>query len=323
LANPTLSNPISRSVSDKIKHTALDIGFDKVGFAKADRLDDVKFYNWLDHQYHAGMQYMQKYDRQRLDPSELLSNAKTVISLAINYNTPHKTSKDASTGRISRYAWGDDYHLNIKKMLNILIQKIKILLPNSRTRACIDTAPILEKQWAQKAGIGWQGKNTNILTKEFGSWIFLAEILIDTELEFTDTERDYCGSCTQCLDACPTGALVKPYVLDSRKCISYLTIELKPDKPIPKEYHGRLGNCIFGCDICQDVCPWNKKQTCTTIDSFQPRPHNVNPKLEYLINLTETDYQQLYKKSPIKRAKYTGFMRNIKIALQNKNAVML
>jgi epoxyqueuosine reductase len=238
----------------------------------------------------------------------------------MNYYTldpPKVLAEDPARGQISRYAWGDDYHDVIRQRLSELVDFIKQTAETElKTRVCVDTAPIIEREYAQKAGIGWIGKNTNLIHWRSGSWYFLAEVLINIDLE-SDTAplRGSCGTCTRCIEACPTDAIIEPNLLDSRLCISYLTIELK--ESIPKALRSKIGNLIFGCDICQEVCPWNSKAVPTDEPAFQPRDGNLTPKLLSLIGMTQQEFSRRFKGSPIKRTKRRGFLRNVLVAIGN------
>jgi epoxyqueuosine reductase len=255
-----------------------------------------------------------------VDVRQLLAEAKSVISLAMNYYTldpPKALAEDPARGQISRYAWGDDYHDVIRQRLSELVDFIKKTAETElKARVCVDTAPIIEREYAQKAGIGWIGKNTNLIHWRSGSWYFLAEVLINIDLE-SDTAplRGSCGTCTRCIEACPTDAIIEPNLLDSRLCISYLTIELK--ESIPKALRPKIGNLIFGCDICQEVCPWNSKAVPTDEPAFQPRDGNLTPKLLSLIGMTQQEFSRRFKGSPIKRTKRRGFLRNVLVAIGN------
>ncbi len=308
-------------LTEKIKNKALALGFDKVGIARAEALDPDHLREWLRKGYHGSMHYMENYFDKRVDPRQLVKDARSVISLAMNYYTPFEHSRDPAIGRISRYAWGDDYHDIIRHRLKQLLAFIQEQIPECQGRVFVDSAPIMDKQWAVRAGIGWQGKNSNVITRDLGSWIFLGEVVVNIDLNYDVPIANYCGSCTRCIEACPTGAIVQPYVVDARRCISYLTIELKPDEEIPKALQPKLGNHIFGCDICQDVCPWNVKFARPTGEkSFYPRSINREPKLKELAKMTESEFRENYRKSPIKRAKYKGFIRNILVALKNSKS---
>ena len=238
----------------------------------------------------------------------------------MNYYTldpPKALAEDPGRGQISRYAWGDDYHELIRERLLELVTFIKQTAESElKTRVCVDTAPIIEREYAQKAGIGWIGKNTNLIHWRSGSWYFLAEVLVNIVLESDTPElRGSCGTCTRCIEACPTDAIIEPNLLDSRRCISYLTIELK--ESIPKALRPEIGNWVFGCDICQEVCPWNSKAVSTTETGFQPRDGNLTPKLLSLVGMTQEEFSRRFKGSPIKRAKRRGFLRNVLVAIGN------
>ena len=238
------------------------IGFDLVGFAEADILkgESEKLQQWLEKKYHAGMDYMGSNFEKRKDVKRILPNAKSVISLGLNYYTPDSYSNDKAVGKISRYAWGKDYHLIIWAMLDELEEELKKIDPQFESISYIDTGPVMDKAWAVHAGIGWLGKHTNVINREIGSWFFIANLITNYEFEYNEQIPDFCGSCTACIDACPTDAIIQEYVVDANKCISYLTIENK--KEIPEEFKSKFDNWLFGCDICQDVCPWNQKFPC-------------------------------------------------------------
>ena len=302
----------------KIKQLVLDCGFDKVGIAKAGPLPQDKLQHWLDKKYNGQMAYMENYFEKRTDPTKLVDGAKSVISVAKNYFTPFQQKKHPSIAQISRYAWGDDYHDVLRPRLKSILEKIQELTPGTTGRVFVDSAPIMDKMWAVKAGLGWQGKHSNVITREIGSWIFLGEIVIDLELAYDEPIANYCGTCTRCIDACPTNAIVEPYVVDSSRCISYLTIELKPDFDIPVELAPEIANHVFGCDICQDVCPWNIKFARPTDEkAFLPRKQNMDFPLSQMATMPEEEFKTRFKKSPLKRPKHAGFLRNVKNALKN------
>tara|TARA_B100000749_G_scaffold19641_1_gene14573 strand:+ start:53 stop:1003 length:951 start_codon:yes stop_codon:yes gene_type:complete len=301
-----------------IRETAQNLGFSKLGIAPAtpeqksiNRLD-----SWLTKGYHSTMYWMGKRADERGDIGKYYPEAKSVISLGLNYFTGN-VSSDPDVGKISNYAWGDDYHDIIKSRLYQLLGEIKSKFPKINGIACVDTSPIMEKDWAQKAGIGWIGKHTNLITRDYGSWIFLGELLLDIELEYdTPFDDDLCGTCTACLDACPTDAFPEPYVLDSNKCISYLTIEHRGE--LPTELDDKLTGWIYGCDICQEVCPWNIKfSQLSTENSFQPRENLQERPISQWKKLTEEDFRILFKKSAVKRTKYIGLKRNISVIEKN------
>ena len=298
-----------------IKETSIKLGFTHVGFSSAHK-DEIKakqLQQWMDNGYHASMKWMENRSEERKDIFKYFPEAKSIISLSMNYytgNTPNKSE----IGKISNYAWGDDYHEIIKPRLFKLLKSIKSKTTNIKGLVCVDTSPVMEKVWAQKSGLGWIGKHTNLITKNHGSWVFLGEILINYKLEPDPPFiEDLCGSCTACLDACPTNAFPDAYVIDSSKCISYLTIEHKDDFKIKTE----LSNWIYGCDICQEVCPWNIKfSKKSTEQSFNARENLKNRTLEEWSQLTESQFRILFKGSAVKRTKHKGLKRNIEAAKQ-------
>jgi len=295
-----------------IRNTAEKLGFSKIGIAPAQYhpSPEKHLFSWLEKDYHATMQWMEKRSAKRGNIHNYFPDAKSVISIGLNYFTG-TASNQKDVGKISNYAWGDDYHSIIKPRLYQLLSKIKSIHPKVNGIACVDTSPILEKDWAQKAGLGWIGKHTNLITQDFGSWIFLGELFLDIELEYDNPFiEDLCGTCTACLDACPTDAFPEPYVLDSSKCISYLTIEHRGDLPV--EMEDKISGWIYGCDICQEVCPWNIKFSQTSKElAFQPRPILQNRNINEWYNLSEEEFKEMFKGSAIKRTKYDGLKRNI------------
>lgn len=305
--------------SDEIKAKAKAIGFHKIGIVPADALSEEgqALNDWLAKGFHGRMDYMAREPEKRSDPRLLMESAQSVISVALNYHRPEKHSDDVSTGKISRYAWGDDYHDVLRDKLKELLAWIKAQAPGIEGKICVDSSPVMDKVWAQRAGLGWIGKHTNLITQEFGSWVFLGELLLSIELEYdTRISPDHCGSCTACIEACPTGAIVEPYRLDARRCISYGTIELRSDE-LPAPISENLENWVFGCDICQDVCPWTRFSKTTTEQRFEPRPGIVTPQLDELAELSETEFSSRFRKSPIKRAKVSGLRRNARAAKKN------
>ena len=309
------------TLTQQIYQRANELGFELVGITPAAQSETIARYRqWIENGYAGKMGYLERHLPLKADVRQLLAEAKSVISLAINYYTidpPKALAEDPARGQISRYAWGDDYHDVIRQRLSELIDFIKQAAETElRTRVCVDTAPIIEREYAQKAGLGWIGKNTNLIHWRSGSWYFLAEVLINIALESeTPAVRGSCGTCTRCIEACPTDAIIEPNVLDSRLCISYLTIELKDG--IPKALRPKIGNLIFGCDICQEVCPWNSKTVPTDEPAFQPRPENFVPKLLSLMGMTQQEFSRRFKRSPIKRTKRRGFLRNVLVAIGN------
>ena len=309
------------ALTQQIHARANDLGFELVGITPAAQSETIARYRqWIENGYAGKMGYLERHLPLKVDVRQLLAEAKSVISLAMNYYTldpPKALADDPAHGQISRYAWGDDYHDVIRQRLSELVDFIKKTAETElKTRVCVDTAPIIEREYAQKAGVGWIGKNTNLIHWRSGSWYFLAEVLINIDLE-SDTEplRGSCGTCTRCIEACPTDAIIEPNLLDSRLCISYLTIELK--ESIPKALRPKIGNLIFGCDICQEVCPWNSKAVPTDEPAFHPRDGNLTPKLLSLIGMTQQEFSRRFKGSPIKRTKRRGFLRNVLVAIGN------
>jgi epoxyqueuosine reductase len=265
------------------------------------------------------MRWIEREPEKRADPRLIFPAAKTVISVALNYYTPHEHEQSDAKGKVSRYAWGDDYHDVLKEKLGALLAHIKSLDENADGKICVDTAPVMDKAWAARAGLGWIGKHSNLITKEYGSWVFLGEILLNLELEFeTEIEPDHCGNCTACLDACPTGAITAPYTVDSRRCLSYATIELRSPE-LPDEIEKNLNGWLYGCDICQDVCPWNRFQKPTEETRFEPREGNVNADLDEVLHLTPETYAARFRRSAMKRTKIAGLQRNAK-ALKKRAA---
>jgi epoxyqueuosine reductase len=285
------------------------VGFDLVGFAKADMLENESknLEEWLDKNYQAGMDYMQKNFEKRKDMKHIHPQAKSVISLGLNYYTPDSHSDDKTKGKISRYAWGKDYHLIIWAMLDELEEELKVIDPKFESISYIDTGPVMDKAWAVRAGLGWLGKHTNVINREVGSWFFIANIITNYEFNYSEQIPDFCGTCTACIDACPTNAIIQEYVIDANKCISYLTIENKVE--IPGEFKDKFDNWLFGCDICQDVCPWNQKFPVETlIIDFHPQNKELN--LDEVMGMNEDEFKEKFKTSPVKRAKLSGLKRN-------------
>ena len=301
------------TLTEQIKAKALELGFSKVGIAKAEPLlkDGAHLREWLYRGYNASMEWMGENAEKRVDPREIVPGARSVISVAANYYTDAQHQPRDGEGKISRYAWGDDYHILVTARIQKLYDCIKELAPGSAGRYYVDTGPVMDKAWAERAGIGWRGKHTNLITKEFGSWVFLGEIISTLDLAYDTPIEDFCGSCTACLDACPTKAIVEPYVVDSNKCISYLTIEHRGE--IDPSLAPKFEGWVYGCDICQDVCPWNKYQRQTEDKEFLPREGNVTPSLDGLISLTQTEFSERFRKSPVKRTKREGLARNAKV----------
>lgn len=308
------------SLQVAIREKAKELGFVKIGISRAERLDERNGLNeWLAAGRHGEMLWMGRNADMRLDPRTLLSEARSVISLAANYYAPESHSEDRRHGKISRYAWGRDYHAVLKERLKSLVEWIGQNHPEARGLYYCDTGPVMDKAWAHKSGLGWIGKHSNLITREVGSWVFLAEVVLNLDLEPDVESRNYCGTCHRCLDACPTRAIVAPYVVDARLCISYLTIELRG--PIPRELRPLIGSRIFGCDDCQDVCPWNRFATPCDEDRFYPADGNQVPVLTEFMRLTEGQFEEHFRYSPVRRAKYAGFLRNVAVALGNSRDI--
>lgn len=296
----------------KIKQKAVEVGFDKVGIVRAEELthERERLNEWLSKNFHGEMAWMAREPDKRSDPTLLFPEAKSIVVVALNYFTDHKHADDSSKGKISRYAWGDDYHDVLREKLTELLDWITSEIPNANGKICVDTAPFMDKAWAVRAGLGWLGKHTNLITTELGSWVFIGSLLLDVELDYdTETVEDHCGTCTACLDACPTGAIPQPYVVDSQKCISYATIELRDDT-LPNDITDKLNGWLYGCDICQDVCPWNRFETPSRELRFEPRGGETSLGLEAIQSMTHDEYAERFRRSAVKRAKLTGLKRN-------------
>lgn len=310
------------SLTEKIKQKALDIGFHKIGVARAEvlREEGERFKLWLEKGFHGEMQWIEREPEKRADPKLIFPAAKSVVVVALNYFTAHEHVEDKEKGKISRYAWGDDYHDVLKEKLRELLAYIKTLDEEADGKICVDTAPIMDKAWAVRAGLGWIGKHSNLITKEYGSWVFLGEILLNVELEYeTETVEDYCGTCRMCLDACPTNAIVAPKIVDSTACLSYATIELRAPQLSP-ETNENLSGWLYGCDICQDVCPWNRFEKPTDEARFEPRAGETSIELEQIFAFSPESYAERFRRSPMKRAKLTGLQRNALALKENESS---
>jgi epoxyqueuosine reductase len=306
----------SESLTSRIREEARRLGFFKAGITPALPLPQPeRFERWLEKGMHGEMGYMERQAPKRRDPAQVLEDARTLLTLAMNYNSPEKHTDAPLRGKISRYAWGEDYHLLVKDRLMKLYSFIRNEAPAARGLFYVDTGPIMEKVWGAQSSLGWIGKHSNLITREQGSWFFIGVVLLNLELEYDAPEKDYCGTCVRCMTACPTGAIVAPYVVDARLCISYLTIELRG--PIPRELRPLIGNRVYGCDDCQDVCPWNRFAVSTTEEGFRPREGNLMPELAPLVDLTPAEFNHRFKGSPIRRARRDGFVRNVVVALGN------
>lgn len=294
-----------------VKEEAARLGFDFCGIAKAQPLDDDarRLEQWLSKGMHGSMQYMENHFDLRIDPSKLVPGARSVITLLLNYFP--EDEQDATAPRIAKYAYGKDYHEVIRAKLNVFLQQLRSQIGEVNGRGFVDSAPVLERSWAKRAGLGWIGKNGNLINKGTGSFFFIATLIVDVELEYDDTiAKDYCGTCTKCIDACPTDAILDNKVIDGSKCISYFTIELK-DALIPGAVQGRFDDWMFGCDVCQDVCPWNRFATASKESAFTPIPEILNFSKNDWEELTEETFKKIFKDSPIKRSKFSGIKRNL------------
>lgn len=295
-----------------IKQMAGRLGFDYCGIAKAVRLEEdaVRLEKWLQNGSHGQMQYMENYFEQRINPTQLVPGARSVITLLLNYYP--SVQQRPGIPKISKYAYGNDYHEVIRTKLNELLQFTRDEIGEIQGRGFVDSAPVLERAWAKKSGLGWIGKNGNLINKQSGSFYFIATLITDLEFEYDDPYvKDYCGSCTKCIDACPTDAILPGKVIDGSKCISYFTIELK-DMLIPGEMKGRFDNWIFGCDACQDVCPWNRFAKPHREPSFNPLPEILNLSSKEWEVLSEEKFKKIFRHSPLKRTKWKGIQRNLK-----------
>jgi epoxyqueuosine reductase len=300
-----------------IKSAAANLGFSFCGIAKAEFLEDEapRLEEWLQRGYQGKMSYLENYFDKRLDPRLLVPGAKSIITLGYNYY-PSADLSQTSNLKIAKYAYGEDYHFVIKDKLKTLLEELRLSIGEIDGRAFVDSAPVMERAWAQRAGTGWIGKNSLLLNKQMGSFFFLAELIIDLELDYDSPIKDYCGTCTACMDACPTEAIPEPYVVDGSKCISYFTIELKG--AIPEEVKGKFDNWIFGCDICQDVCPWNRFSKAHNEKKFEPSDEFKKLSKSDWKEITEEVFQQVFRKSAVKRTKLEGLQRNIEFVKTSK-----
>jgi len=295
-----------------IKTFAKELGFISVGISKAEFMDEeaVRLEGWLKAGHHGKMSYMENHFDKRVDPSKLVPGAKSIVSLAYNYYTP-KEQSDPTAPKISMYAHGEDYHRVVKDKLFELVNRIKSDIGDVQGRCFVDSAPVLERDWARRSGLGWIGKHTLLLSKQKGSYFFLAELIIDLDLDYDHPTSDHCGSCTACIDACPTDAIHESgYILDAKKCISYLTIELKDE--IPTQYADKMEGWAFGCDICQQVCPWNRFSSPHQESRFDPQEELLNKTQQEWLEITREVFDRLFKGSAVQRTQYKGLKRNIR-----------
>lgn len=301
---------IKEKHSALIKEEAKRLGFLSCGISKADFLEEEapRLEKWLQENRHGQMQYMENHFDKRLDPRLLVEGSKSVVSLLLNYYPKEQQNKDAY--KLSKYAYGNDYHHVIKSKLKELQNFISTEIGEVGGRAFVDSAPVLDKAWAAKSGLGWIGKHSNLLTQQVGSFYFIAELILDIDLAYDAKVTDHCGTCTACIDACPTQAIVEPYKVDGSKCISYLTIELKNE--MPSEFQNKMDNWMFGCDVCQDVCPWNRFSKPHSEPLFNPHPDLLSMNKKDWEEVTEEVFKKVFQKSAVKRTKFSGLQRNIK-----------
>jgi len=308
-----------QTFTEEIRREAVRLGFFKIGIVPAGPLPWRGLYDeWLRREMQGEMRYLEGQASKRRDPGLVLENAKTLLVLAMNYHNgeePMRGGLDPMRGVISRYAWGGDYHRVVGERLRRLEEWIRREKPASRSLSYVDTGPVMEKVWGAHSGLGWMGKHTNLITRQQGSWFFIGVLLLDVELDGDNREKDHCGTCTRCIAACPTGAIVAPYVLDARRCISYLTIELRG--PIPRHLRPLIGNRIFGCDDCQEVCPWNRFALKTAEEEFNPRRGNFMPELVALSEIGTGEFKERFGGSPVRRCRRGGLVRNVAVALGN------
>lgn len=316
---------MSHFLVERIKREAQSLGFSAVGIAAVGSDPPGghllgRLQAWLQRGYHAAMEWMARDPVRRADPRIVLPGCRSIIAVGMSYDTGHRAVEGKGYGRIARYAWGADYHRIIGDRLKRLESKLLEWAPGALTRSYVDTGPVMEKAWAQQAGLGWIGKHSNLVSADYGSWLVLGEILTSLDLPADAPGADLCGSCTLCIQACPTHAIIEPYVVDASRCISYLTIEFRGDREeIDGDVAAGMGNRIFGCDDCLDVCPFNLRAEPTTDDAFLPSPTALAPRLEELAGLDEHSFLQRFRGSPVRRATLHGLRRNVDIALHNES----
>ena len=315
---PGFDQHAKEDLARDLKAEAARLGFDACGISEAQQLDEEAFQleKWLLGGHHGTMDWMEHNFDKRVDPTKLVDGAESVISVLHNYYQPIEQPDDPTAGKISRYAWGEDYHGVMKDKLYLLYQWLETQVGDINGRVFVDSAPVLDKAWAKRSGLGWQGKHSNILNREMGSFFFIGELIVSVPLATDGPMPDYCGSCTRCIDACPTDAIYEPYAVDANRCISYLTIEHKEDD-IPEELQPDIGNWIFGCDICQDVCPWNKFKYATDEPRYLPGDDVRDTDLREWTELNLDEFEKRFSDSPVERATFEGFQRNVRMALEN------
>jgi epoxyqueuosine reductase len=316
---PTAADPPPKGFSDHIRQQAGELGFELVGIVPAAALsaEHERLREWLARGYHGEMSWMARDPEKRTDPRKVFPAARSIIVVALNYYTPEQHSPSPGSGKVSRYAWGDDYHDVLGDKLRDLLSWIQSQVPTASGKVCVDIQPLMDKAWGVRAGLGWIGKHTNLISKELGSWIFICELITNLDLEYDEeVVEDHCGTCTLCIEACPTAAIVEPYVVDSNKCISYATIELRAPE-IPSSVAEHLEGWLYGCDICQDVCPWNRFAQNSDEESFAPRAGNVDADLSSILDITAAEYRERFRGSAMKRAKLAGLQRNARALLKS------
>lgn len=303
----------------KVRQKTLELGFDRCGFAKAEPLDQeaVKLEEWLKQNRHGTMDWMQNHFDKRIDPTKLVPGSKSVVSVIAGYRFEKNEQFDlqSNTPKIAKYARGRDYHKVFKAKLKELFRYTEEIIGSISGRVFVDSAPVMDKAWAQRAGLGWIGKNSNLLNKTHGSWFLIGEMIIDVPFVYDAPETEHCGTCTRCIDACPTDAIYEPYKVDAKRCISYLTIELKDN--IPNEFREQMGEWMFGCDICQDVCPWNRKAEYGQFNDLRPRNRVLELDGRNWSEITEEEFDIVFEGSPVRRAKHEWFTKNASIVEKN------
>ncbi len=304
------------ALTERLRRAAREQGIDKVGVARADATgESERLADWLGRGFQAGMGWMERWREKRVDPRELVPGARSVVCVALNYYREAPRDPAPEEGRVARYAWGEDYHRVLKDKLHAVLGRLREADPGLAGRAFVDTAPVQEKLWAERAGIGWRGKHSNVITKDLGSWVVLGELVVDRELVYDRPHADHCGSCTRCLDACPTGAIVEPYVVDAGRCLSYLTIEHRGE--IPSENAPWFEEWVFGCDVCQEVCPWNLTHaTLSAEPRLAARPGQVALDLVGTAALTDADFRARFADAALERARPEGLRRNARLVLE-------
>jgi epoxyqueuosine reductase len=314
-----LSNQL-QTLTQKIREEALSLGFFRVGFAPAGQPPhETHFKSWLESGFHGEMHYLERQSSKRMDPGLILAGARSVIVLALNYSFDLTFGESFPIGKISRYAWGCDYHPIVKSRLDRLLEFIRSQVPDVHGRSYVDSGPVMEKVWGAQASIGWMGKHTILITRDHGSRFFIGVILLDIELAYDQKAKDYCGTCDRCIQACPSRAITAPYLLDARRCISYLTVEFRG--VIPHELRPLIGARIYGCDDCQDACPWNRKPVLATVKELEPRAEYYAPQLLYLADISQEEFDRRFANSPIRRITRDVFVRNIMVALGNSSQI--